>query len=166
MAFQNPAFLQTAGIAMLVIAFVPERQLARYNFSQPLYRLLSRVKSALGQRMRNPSIPSLFTIGLLNGLLPCAMVYAALFGALAAPGLGHALGFMVVFGLGTVPLMSGVVYLQNLMTPNARNRIQKIIPYALACLGILFVLRGLGLDISYLSPSNMQLFVQAMPGCQ
>ncbi|SCY07404.1 sulfite exporter TauE/SafE family protein [Flavobacterium caeni] len=155
-----------AGVGMLLVAFVPERQLARYNFSKPLYRLLSKIKSALGQRLRNPSFTSLLTIGLLNGFLPCAMVYAALFGALASDSIVASVGFMTLYGIGTIPLMTTVVYLQQWLTHPLRQRIQKVIPYALACLGILFVLRGLGLDIDHVSPSALQLFVQTTPNCK
>ncbi|HQK40685.1 MAG TPA: sulfite exporter TauE/SafE family protein, partial [Flavobacterium alvei] len=31
--------------------------------------------------------------------------------------------------------------------------------------GILFIFRGLGLGIPYLSPSNISLFVQSSPNC-
>ncbi len=155
-----------AGVVMILIALVPEKKLARYNFSGRVYRLLSKVKSALGQRMRNPSAASLYTVGLLNGFLPCALVYAAVFGALASPGISHSIRFMIMFGLGTIPLMSAVVYVQHLVTGKLRRGVGKIIPYAIAGLGMVFILRGLGLDIAFLSPSSMQLFVQAMPDCR
>ncbi|MFT3796452.1 sulfite exporter TauE/SafE family protein [Flavobacterium sp.] len=154
-----------AGFAMIAIAIVPEKRLARYNFSRPIFKIISEIKSALGRQFRNSSFTSLFTIGLLNGFLPCGMVYAAVFGALAMPTTGLAVSYMVLFGLGTAPLMSTVVYFQRLITLPVRNSIQKIIPYAMVCIGILFILRGLGLDVAYLSPSNLNLLVQSEPNC-
>lgn len=154
-----------AGLAMIVIAIIPERSLARYNFSKPIFIGISRIKAALGNQFAKSSFSSLFTTGLFNGLLPCGMVYAAVFGALAMPHLGYSMLFMALFGLGTVPLMSGIVYVQKYVTTQMRNSIQKIIPYAMGCIGILFVLRGLGLDIAYVSPSNLDLFVQSAPHC-
>ncbi len=154
-----------AGIAMIAIAVIPEKILAHYNFSRPIFKVISGIKTTLGKQFRNSSFTSLFTIGLLNGFLPCGMVYAAVFGALAMPNPGLAVSYMVLFGLGTVPLMSTVVYFQRLIALPVKNRIQKIIPYAMVCIGILFLLRGLGLDIVYLSPSNLSLFVQSEPHC-
>jgi sulfite exporter TauE/SafE len=72
---------------------------------------------------------------------------------------------MVLFGLGTVPMMSSIVYLNSFLTISIRNKIQKVIPYVAVFLGIAFILRGLGLGIPYISPSNMSLFVQQQPNC-
>lgn len=154
-----------AGVAMIVMVLFPQSLFAKYNFSRPLYRLISSIKSTLGKQFAKSSFKSLLSIGLLNGLLPCGMVYAAVFGALAMPKLYLSVLFMVLFGLGTIPLMSAVVYLQQLLVLPVRNKIQKIIPYAIACIGILFILRGLGLSIPYISPSELDLFVKAEPSC-
>ena len=153
------------GVAMIVLTLVPEKSFAKYNFSKPVFKLIANVKQHLGAQFKNKSYQSLFTIGLLNGFLPCGMVYVALFGAIAmqSPSLGVA--YMVLFGLGTVPLMSAVVYVNSFITLPIRNKIQKAIPYVAVFIGLLFILRGLGLGIPFLSPSNMSLFVQASPTC-
>ena len=93
------------------------------------------------------------------------MVYVALFGAIAmqSPTLG--ILYMILFGLGTVPMMSSIVYLNSFLSIPVRNKIQKAIPYVAVFLGIVFILRGLGLGIPYISPSNMSLFVQQQPNC-
>jgi sulfite exporter TauE/SafE len=153
------------GIAMILIVLTPEKVFANYNFSKPIFKLISKVKIALGNQFKNKSYKSLFTIGLLNGFLPCGMVYVALFGAIAMQSISFGVLYMALFGLGTVPLMSGVVYLNSFLTLPVRNKIQKIIPYAAVCIGILFILRGLGLDIPYVSPGNLSLFIQAHPNC-
>ncbi|MEO8515134.1 MAG: sulfite exporter TauE/SafE family protein [Flavobacterium sp.] len=154
-----------AGIAMIMMVILPVNVFAKYNFSKPLYQLISKMKSALGQQFAKSSFKSVLSIGILNGLLPCGMVYAAVFGALAMPKLYLSVLYMALFGLGTVPLMSAVVYLQQLLVMPVRNKIQKITPYAVACIGILFIVRGLGLNIPYLSPSDVSLFVTALPHC-
>jgi len=153
------------GLMMILVILIPERIFARYNFSQPVFRLISTMKTALGSQFKNRSYKSLFTIGLLNGLLPCGMVYVALFGAIAMQHAGLGVLYMVLFGLGTIPMMSAVVYIQSFITVSVRNKIQKAIPYVALCIGVLFVLRGLGLGIPYVSPSTMSLFVQEHPNC-
>jgi uncharacterized protein len=153
------------GVAMIFVILIPERTFARYNFSKPIFRFISKMKTYLGKQFKNKSYKSLFTIGLLNGFLPCGMVYVALFGAIAMQSESLGVLYMILFGLGTVPMMSSVVYLNSFLTIRVRNRIQKFIPYVSIIIGVLFILRGLGLGIPYLSPSDMSLFVQATPNC-
>ncbi|RZJ53872.1 MAG: sulfite exporter TauE/SafE family protein [Flavobacterium sp.] len=153
------------GIAMIVVALTPEKIFAKYNFSKPIFKIISQIKSTLGSQFKNRSYKSIFTIGLLNGFLPCGMVYVALFGAIAMQSAGFGVLYMLLFGLGTVPLMTIVVYVNSLIKMPFRNKIQKAIPYFAVIIGVLFILRGLGLDIQYVSPSNMSLIVQQTPNC-
>lgn len=153
------------GIAMILVVLIPEKVFARYNFSKPVYKVISRIKSSLGNQFKNKSYKSLFAIGLLNGFLPCGMVYMALFGAIAMQSASFGVLYMVLFGLGTVPLMTVVVYVNSLIRLPFRNKIQKAIPYVAVIIGVLFILRGLGLGIPYVSPSSMSLFVQDTPNC-
>jgi sulfite exporter TauE/SafE len=153
------------GVAMIVVILVPEKTLANYNFSKPVFKLISKIKSTLGSQFRKKSYKSLFTIGLLNGFLPCGMIYVALFGSIAMQSESLGVLYMILFGLGTVPLMSSVVYINSYLTVPIRNKIQKLIPYVAILIGVLFILRGLGLGIPYISPSNMSLFVQEQPNC-
>jgi sulfite exporter TauE/SafE len=153
------------GVAMIITILTPETVLANYNFSKPVYRLISKIKSSLGKQFKNKSYQSLFTIGLLNGFLPCGMVYVALFGAIAMQNVSFGILYMLLFGIGTIPMMSSVTYLNSIMTVSFRNKIQKAIPYVGVIIGILFILRGLGLGIPYVSPANMSLFIQETPNC-
>jgi hypothetical protein len=153
------------GIMMILIIAIPERSFAKYNFSKPLYRVISYVKTVLGSQFKKRSYSSLFTIGLLNGFLPCGLVYVALFGAIAMQSVDLGAFYMILFGLGTVPMMSSVVYVNSFLTVSFRSKIQKVIPYVAILIGILFIFRGLGLGIPYISPSNIDLFVQLHPNC-
>lgn len=153
------------GFAMILVILIPEKVFAKYNFSKPIFRIISKIKQNLGSHFKNKSYKSLFIIGLLNGFLPCGMVYVALFGAIAMQSASFGVLYMILFGLGTVPLMSSVIYINTLLTVTVRNKIQKVIPYVGVVIGILFILRGLGLGIPYVSPSNMNLFIQQKANC-
>lgn len=153
------------GLLMVTMAIIPEKVFANYNFSRPVYRLISKVKTNLGSQFKRKSPDALFTIGLLNGLLPCGLVYAALFGAIAMQNVGFSIMYMLLFGIGTIPLMSAVVYVSNVLSIPFRNKFQKIIPLVTVVIGILFVMRGMGLNIAYISPSNMHLFIQTAANC-
>jgi sulfite exporter TauE/SafE len=153
------------GIGMIVLAVVPEKMLANYNFSKPVYRLITRIKSSLGAQFKRKTPDAFFTIGLFNGLLPCGLVYAALFGAIAMQNVTLGIAYMILYGLGTIPMMSAVVYVSSLLSMPFRNQLQRAVPVVTVVIGVLFVLRGMGLDIAYISPSNLNLFVQANANC-
>jgi sulfite exporter TauE/SafE len=153
------------GVAMILIILIPEKVFANYNFSKPIFRVISKIKQTLGSHFKTKSYKSLFIIGLLNGFLPCGMVYVALFGAIAMQSASLGVLYMVLFGLGTVPMMSSVVYINSYLTVGLRNKVQKVIPYIGIVIGVLFILRGLGLGIPYVSPSNMNLFIQEKANC-
>lgn len=153
------------GVMMIIFVIVPEKKLAQYNFSKPVYKLISKIKSHLGAQFKRKSPDALFTIGLLNGFLPCGLVYAALFGAIAMQSELLGVAYMVLYGIGTIPMMSAVVLLSNFITVPIRNRIQKLIPIVVILIGSLFIVRGMGLDIPYISPNTTSLVVQANPDC-
>ena len=52
---------------------------------------------------------SAIKIGLLNGILPCGLVYIALAGAVSSSTVLSGAIYMVAFGLGTLPMMLGVM---------------------------------------------------------
>ena len=153
------------GIVMIAVVLIPEKIFARYNFSKPIYRIISKLKSSLGSQFKKKSPDAIFMIGLLNGFLPCGLVYAALFGAIAMQNEFYGIAYMLLYGLGTIPMMSAVVYMSNMLTNPMRGKIQKLIPIVAVCIGTLFILRGLGLGIPYVSPSNISLFIQHQPNC-
>lgn len=162
--FQQQLSIVT-GILMIAIMLIPERVFAQYNFSKPLLKVISSIKTSLGKQFLNKSYKSLFTIGVLNGFLPCGLVYAALFGAIAMRDAGLGIFYMILFGIGTIPLMSAVVYFNAMITVPIRNKARKAIPFMVVLIGSLFILRGLGLGIPYVSPSSLNLFVKAAPAC-
>jgi sulfite exporter TauE/SafE len=153
------------GVMIILAIILPQHIFSKYNLSKPIFGLISSVKTALASQFKKRSYTSLFTIGLLNGFLPCGMVYVALFGAIAMQSVGSGVLYMILFGLGTVPLMSSVIYVNSFLTVSFRSKIQKIVPYAAILIGIMFIFRGLGLGIPYVSPSDITLFVQQQPNC-
>lgn len=141
------------GLIMIVIVLIPTRTFNKYNFSKPIYKLISKVKSALGQALKKKTADTFLTIGFLNGFLPCGLVYIAVFGSLASVSALQGTLYMFLFGLGTIPLMTTAIYLGKFLNVNIKQRIQKAVPVFVVIIGLLFVIRGLGLGIPYLSPA-------------
>lgn len=107
------------------------------------------------------SFTLLFT-GLLNGLLPCGLIYMAIAGAVATGSIVGGSLFMAFFGLGTLPAMLAMSYAGSLITVRMRSQMKKSIPYVMAVMGILLILRGMNLNIPYLSPAMVG---NAMQSC-
>ncbi|WP_372744455.1 sulfite exporter TauE/SafE family protein [Lutibacter sp.] len=151
------------GILMIVIVIIPVSIFNKFNFSKPLYRIIGKIKQQLGLYLNKKSNKSLFLIGFFNGFLPCGLVYMALIGSIST---GNALNgglYMFLFGLGTIPLMTAAILLGNFVNLTVRKKIQKAIPVFVVIIGILFILRGLGLGIPYISPSDAKLQISNNP---
>lgn len=108
--------------------------------------------SALSKLLKQNRVSTFFLIGLLNGLLPCGMIYLALGSAWANQSVLQSGLFMVLFGLGTLPALLLVAFGGQLMGLAFRQRIQKALPYMLFSMGVLLILRGMNLGIPYISP--------------
>lgn len=121
---------------------------------------LLKVKINLGKLLRKTDYSSRFLTGILNGFLPCGMVYMALTASLAAGGIWQSASFMVFFGLGTFPFMFAAVLFGNILNATVRNKILKIVPVFMLILGTLFILRGMELGIPYVSPKKEALKVE------
>ena len=145
------------GVLMIVIVLIPVQLFNKYNFSKPLYKIVGIVKTNLGFYLKRKTNSTFFSIGFFNGFLPCGLVYMALMGAIAGSGAINGALYMLLFGLGTVPMMSVAVFFGNFIKVSLRNKIQKVIPVFVIIIGFLFILRGLGLGIPYISPSDAKL---------
>jgi sulfite exporter TauE/SafE len=112
----------------------------------------NKLRKFLGGLYTNKHFSALFLIGILNGLLPCGLVYMAIAGAVASGSIGNSMLFMASFGLGTLPLMWALTFFGNYLAMGVRIRIRKAYPYVIALVACLLILRGMGLGIPYVSP--------------
>jgi len=81
--------------------------------------------------------------GLLNGLLPCGMVYAALASACLPGSTRGALLVMLGFGLGTAPVLIALSAWSMPVSSTLRTRLRPLAPLVLAIAGAILLARGL-----------------------
>jgi len=75
----------------------------------------------IGSLYRTGGPTAMLLVGLLNGLLPCGFVYAALGTAVTAGGVALSTVFMIGFGLGTGPAMLSVSLLGRVAGSTLRS---------------------------------------------
>ena len=154
-----------AGLVMIGMGLFSLLHISLKGLQNPLLKGFALLKNALGRQLTKKTLSSSLFIGFLNGFLPCGLVYTALFGALAMGNLWDSMGYMMAFGLGTIPLMLLLVVLGDFLPVGLRRQLNQWLPMVVIVVGILFVLRGLGLGIPYLSPSDTHLLLHPKADC-
>jgi hypothetical protein len=150
------------GIAMIITVLFPyffrEKIAVGSLFSGFSSRLIVRLKRLFTDR----TYFSLLMIGILNGLLPCGLVYVAVAGAINSGRVVSGAFFMMLFGIGTIPLLLVAILAGNLVGYQIRSKMLRIVPYFVFMLGVLFILRGMSLGIPFVSPTSEKLAPKAM----
>ncbi|MDX1685877.1 MAG: sulfite exporter TauE/SafE family protein [Saprospiraceae bacterium] len=114
----------------------------------PVFDQISlRIQNLFYNAIRAESRTRLVSLGILNGLIPCGMVYMAMAAALGRPTVMDSMLYMMAFGLGTVPIFVLLAFIQSRKIFDIRPHLQKLIPVSLAILGLIFLWRGLCVDI-------------------
>ena len=124
----------------------------RAALSRPVSWLVSRVKMPMATLLHRPSVQSLALLGVLNGFLPCGLVYVAGAAAAVTGSIGSASLHMFAFGLGTLPIMLAISLSGRLVPFSLRLKMARAIPVCVLVLASLLIFRGLSLGIPYLSP--------------
>lgn len=140
-----------AGALMLALIWLP-RFMERILPNSPFSSMQSRINKAMAARLKSNRSGALLGLGFFNALLPCGLVYLALAGALASYDPWKGALFMVFFGMGTAPTLLFVAYTGQRLGSTFRSQFRKFSTAIATLIAILFILRGLGLGIPYISP--------------
>ena len=141
MAGMQQALSIGVGVLLVVIGLGLLGVLQRFQggwLTKPLYQL----SMVMGRMLRQQSASAVVGLGMVNGLLPCGLVYGML--ALAA-STGHpAQGAltMAVFGLATIPALYAVGVAGTMVRPVWRTRLHRIGGILVILLGLLTIARG------------------------
>ena len=145
------------GIALILSVILPGIIKLNSHINNVTNKAISPLKSRMGNLLQQSKIYPLFVFGLLNGLLPCGLVYVAIFsGAISTGSFWQSGVYMILFGLGTLPVMFLLIYFSDLIKSRVLYKIRNIIPVFIVILGLLFILRGMNLGIKYISPKMDQ----------
>lgn len=140
-----------AGLLMLVLAF---QYFIRKRSVQPVWLngFHRQVQTWMQRSLQSKHLSGYLFLGMANGLLPCGMVYLAIAGALTTTQVYQGVLFMVYFGAGTLPAMMALGMFGLRADLNVRRRIKQAMPFVVAGVALLLILRGLNLGIPFISP--------------
>ncbi|WPP52091.1 sulfite exporter TauE/SafE family protein [Catalinimonas niigatensis] len=154
--FVMAGFQQTISVALGILVILgvalPAAFVHKLSPNHLISKGIAKVKMRMQKLFAIRSYPSLFFIGSLNGLLPCGMVYLGIAGATAMGNPAQGAAYMLLFGLGTWPVMVLVTFFGQWINIGIRNKIRAALPVMVVLMGVVFILRGLSLDIPFVSP--------------
>lgn len=139
-------FSVVAGVFLLLFLIFPflGKRLDRVTF---LHYLYSIIRTAIVKMFNRKDYLGVFAIGLLNGFLPCGLVYVALVGAVGTQNITQSIGFMMLFGLGTLPLLWAVSFFGHTLAKRFRYAFKYTYSFIVFIMAILLILRGLSTDV-------------------
>jgi len=141
-----------AGVFILYVLIFSNTGFAQSSWFS---KLSLRIKNKLGTLLKAEKTPYTFLpIGIVNGFLPCGLVYVAIAGAVSTNNIVWSAWYMFAFGLGTMPIMALTMIFGKYISDSLRLKINQITPYLIGLMAILLIVRGLNLGIPYLSPKH------------
>ena len=137
----------------VILAFIIHYYVMRKTWQPKWISKLHRTVQQLMIRLLHTDKKELFLLfGMINGLLPCGMVYVALAAALNFREVQQSVLFMSGFGAGTIPLMFLLSIAGSSFSFSIRGRIKRVVPYLMTVMALLLILRGMNLGIPFISP--------------
>ena len=155
----------TVGVLILTFLILPKTITKKIDPTTKFAQLFLKLKSTFQGLFKSKSAIVPLVLGLINGLLPCGLVYVGLAGALALGNPLESAQFMAAFGLGTVPVMITIILAGDLISLQWRGKIRKLMPVMFAIMGALFILRVMNLGVPYVSPDMEVTTVGGVPEC-
>lgn len=131
------------GIAIIASVVIKSRFFNSIKQKLGTNSFYDHLKKLISRQFKKRGLSTLFTIGILNGLLPCGFVYIGLAGSLTTGSIAGGSIYMTLFGLGTFPAMMVMSMAPGLFSLSLRRRINNAIPILAVLFGAYLIYRGL-----------------------
>ena len=135
------------GLTLLAFAIAPRKTEATLLSIPLLSQAFSAIKRKIGLLFRQNSWKNQLSIGILNGFLPCGLVYVAIAGAMGMGNMWSGALFMAAFGAGTLPMMMGLTIVGQFVPTKLRQRLSRLAPVVMVVFAILLISRGFNVPI-------------------
>jgi uncharacterized protein len=132
------------GLGVIMVLFFlfsinPDHLISNHPWLRSFYSVISYAMARLTHK--TTQVPSM-GLGLINGFLPCGLVYLAIAGALSLSNVWGSMGFMMFFGLGTFPAMMAMSMSHKMVSIKNRMSMRKIYPMVTLVMGVYLIYRG------------------------
>jgi len=144
LAFPISKFQNLVSVLLGVILLLAGIGLLKVNipiFSRALGTLTSTIKKLFTKFLNRKNFGSVFLLGTLNGILPCGLVWIALTYSLTLQSPLAGFSFMMLFGVGTLPVMLGFTSIITQLLKRFNFNFQHITSAMLILSGILLIVR-------------------------
>lgn len=133
------------GLLTLLLLFIPALQT---RLQPSLTPMMLKLKKLFAARLQSKRLVSSLTSGIVNGFLPCGLVYAALAIALVQATPLQSAAVMMLFGLGTIPMLLAAAYSWQKVKqwiPIASYKLQTAM---LVIVAVVMIWRGLAVELN------------------
>ncbi len=139
------------GIAVgvfLILLFLFSLDIEKFLFKSPIYsKFFSNYSSFFSNQFKGLIRQNSFFIGILNGFIPCGLVYLALAGALSSGNAFKGAQFMMFFGLGTFPAMFALLTSVSFLDFKRKIQFKRILSVLQLFVGIFIIYRAINTNI-------------------
>jgi len=125
--------------ALLLLAGIGRWHLSAPFLQRPFQFFSNRLKSVFNKFLKQGGAGAIFVLGLANGFLPCGLTYLALTYCFILPNFYDGFFFMVMFGMGTWPVMFGFSYTIQLMVKKINLKVSNVTALAFVFSGMLLM---------------------------
>ncbi|MFT5886741.1 MAG: sulfite exporter TauE/SafE [Arcticibacterium sp.] len=131
------------GLGILIYLIISRHRRSNSTLYAKVSKLTNSLKTGLKKSLKANYFSGQLFFGILNGLLPCGLVYAALAGAfIQLKPLNGAL-YMMLFGLGTFPMMLAISLGSGWIKKKFGKQLTNIVPITYAVLATWLIIRGI-----------------------
>lgn len=135
------------GLSLFAFALAPRKTEAAILRIPIFNRFFLTIKQKISHLFRRSTWQNQLSIGILNGFLPCGLVYVAIAGAMGMGNMWSGALFMAAFGLGTLPMMMGLAIVGQFVSTHMRQRLSRLAPIVMLLFAILLISRGFNVPI-------------------
>jgi uncharacterized protein len=129
------------GLGLIIMAVVGMTGIRIPLLSNVLIRFSGFLKTTFSKYISYKSSGAILLLGALNGLLPCGLTFLALSFCIALTTPVQGFVCMFVFGLGTLPVMLGIVSIMDIVKNKMKWNIHRVTTALMMLSGILLILR-------------------------
>lgn len=142
-------FLGIAGVSSVRVSCI----------TKAMTKMTTKLKNLFSFFLKKKTRGAITLMGMLNGLLPCGLTYLALSYCVTLPSVSTGFLFMIIFGLGTLPVMLGVTSFLQILVSRFPISFKKLTTHAMIALGVLLIVRAVYIHAPHAPVSEAEIVI-------